>query len=167
MSIKPSERIAELMDSLRVVKSSRVPKGDEMHITLAFLGDISDSERTEFCSLISKISYDSFTIRTTGIGAFPDATRANVAYIGVNSPELVGLQAALFAKIPEKFRDKREFVPHLTVARFKVRTDMRALFNLDGPEDYGEYPVGKLTLYSSNLTPDGAIYTEECSVQLM
>lgn len=167
VSIRPNQQVTELMGTFRGLRGARVPKGEEMHITLAFLGDISDIERTDFCRIISDIRFSSFTVSATHIGAFPGTLRARVAYVGVDSPELVGLHSALSAKIPEKYRDKREFVPHLTIARFKVPTDMNTLIKVSDSEDYGKYRVEKLTLYSSSLTPDGAVYKEECSVQLM
>lgn len=138
-----------------------------MHLTLAFLGEITEGERDAFCRIISGIEFRRFELRTTHIGAFPDLGKARVAYVGLESGEINRLHSTLYERIPENFRERREFVPHLTVSRFKLPTDIRGLFRENEKKDFGVYPVERLSLYKSELTPNGAIYTEMCGVQLM
>lgn len=138
-----------------------------MHLTLAFLDDISEEEKDLMCSLISSIEFEAFDLKTTHVGAFPDLGKARVAYIGIDCPEILRLHRILHERLPEKFREKRKFVPHLTISRFKIPSDIRGLMRETENRDFGKYRVEKLTLYRSDLTPQGAVYTEICSVQLI
>lgn len=155
------------MRALEPIKGSRVPKGEKLHVTLAFLDDIDEVEKSEICGIIKTISARHFDIATTHIGAFPDLRRARVAFVGFESPELLELHDNLNEKLPAKFRETRKFVPHLTVSRFKIPLDIQGLFRENEGKDFGRYVIDHLTLYRSELTPDGALHTELCSVQLM
>lgn len=167
LSITPNSEIQALKEKVEKVKSSRVPKGRELHITLFFLGDITEREKGEICQILSEVRFDSFTLRTTSIDAFPHLERARVAFVGINSPEIGQLHSMLQKRIPEKFKDKREFIPHLTISRFKSPLDLTVLYKENEGKDFGNYEVRSIALFKSDLTPTGAVYTEMCSVQLM
>lgn len=167
VSILPEDSLSSFMESIEPLKGSKVPGHRVMHLTLAFLGDITEDEKGMLCRKISEVKFRKFTMKTTHIDAFPDIRKARVAYVGVESPEVMDLHGILNEKLPEKFRETRKFVPHLTVSRFKGPTDIRGLLRENENTDFGTYEVDRLTLYRSDLTPDGAVYTEMCSVQLM
>ena len=167
ISIVPNDAIVSLMKSIEPLKGSKVPHNKLMHLTLSFLDEITESEKEQLCRILNGMQFNKFTIRTTHIDAFPDIRRARVAFIGIESHEILGLHRLLMENLPEKYREKREFVPHLTISRFKRPADIRGLLRENEEMDFGAYGVEKLTLYRSDLTPQGAVYTEMCSVQLM
>lgn len=167
VSIHPNDAVASLMKSIGPLRGSKVPHSKLMHITLAFLDEITENEKDQLCRIIHEIEFGKFEIRTTHIDAFPDIRRARVSYIGIDSPSILELHRILREKLPEKFRENREFVPHITISRFKRTTDIRGLLRENEDVDFGTYPVEKMTLYRSDLTPQGAVYTEICSVQLI
>lgn len=163
----PNEEIRHVMEVLEPLKGSRVPKGEKLHVTLSFLDEINDSEKKAICTILSAVEAKSFEMAATHVGAFPDLGRARVAFIGFESPELIELHHNLMRMLPEKFRETRKFVPHLTVSRFKAPMDIEGLYRESEGKDFGRYRIDRVTLYKSELTPDGAIYTEICSVQLI
>lgn len=167
VSLTPNVEVRKLMESLAPLKGSRVPHGEELHLTLAFLGEISDAERHLLCELISSIRFGSFDLKTTQIGAFPDLRKARVAFVGFERGQIEALHKILSEKLPARYRENRNFVPHLTVSRFKIPLDIRGLFHESEGKDFGHYHIEKLSIYKSELTPQGSIYTEMCSVQLM
>ncbi len=167
VSIRPNSEISLLADSLREAENARVPRGEELHVTLSFLGDISEKDKDDICKSISSIVHEAFSIKTTSIGAFPQITRARVAFVGIDSNGLLELHSLVSGKIPQKYRETREFVPHLTVARFKRPMDLSVLYRENDGKDFGTYRIEKFTLFRSDLRPDGAVYTPVCTVQLM
>lgn len=167
LSLRPEKPARDLVVSLSSMKGAKTVKNAEIHLTLSFLGDISEEQKDEFCRILRGIEFPAFTLRTGSVGAFPRPEKARVAFIGVNGDEVVKLQKLLMSRIPEEFREKREFVPHLTLSRFKVPADIRKVQEQYRNAAFGDYRMEKLTLYKSDLTPAGAVYTEICSVQLI
>lgn len=163
----PEDSITSLMKSIDPIKGSRVPRGELLHITLTFLGDITEQEERDLCAILKSISMPAFSVATTHVGAFPDLRKARVAFIGLQSPDLVSLHAYLDGKMDEKFRETREFVPHLTISRFKFPMDIRGLYRENEGKNFGTYRIDRVSLYKSELTPEGAVHTERCGVQLI
>ncbi len=105
----------------------------------------------------------SFETALTEIGAFPTAKRARVLWAGLENPQ--GRFGALVEALDDLLREnfvpeKRAFTPHLTVARLNPPANL-----LDAAPDLFEtslgsrpFPVDRLVLYRSHLSPRGARY---------
>jgi 2'-5' RNA ligase len=64
-------------------------------------------------------------------------------------------------------RSARSFHPHLTLARFRARTDVRELIAAIGTEPVGpEWEVDAVTVFESELHPEGARYFERATILL-
>jgi len=139
------------------------PEG--IHLTLKFLGEISDRKVREVTeSLKSLDRFDSFAIGVRGFGFFPDARRPRVFWAGVEAPASLrglaeqieeALQSIGFA------REERAFHPHLTLARFRVpqpQPALQALLAQQGEQDLGKFEVSEFFLFESKLSPQGAEY---------
>jgi 2'-5' RNA ligase len=97
------------------------------------------------------------------LGVFASPRRARVVWAGLDDPghrfgEIVG---ALDGLLSEDFEpEKREFTPHLTLARLNPPRDIREF----APEIVGmeipsaDFEVQTLVLYRSHLSPHGATY---------
>ena len=63
------------------------------HLTLAFLGDVSDVDLKPLCEAVAGASadFEPFELRLEGLGVFPDPARARVAWVGLTGPGLPAL----------------------------------------------------------------------------
>jgi 2'-5' RNA ligase len=107
---------------------------------------------------------DAFEFQLGGAGSFPKPGRARVVWIGpaVGGPDLVGLASAVTRGLrPHGYEpDRKEFHPHLTLARLKVPDNVAEVLAAIGSEPVGEpFTVGEVVLYQSQLSSQGPTYT--------
>ena len=137
---------------------------DNLHLTLQFLGSIEasclPSLRERLQGALAPVA--SFEMQVGGIGAFPSVSRPQVLWVGLTSPEIGPLAAAVQrACAAEGFPpEQRKFRPHLTLGRVRTRGRRDApdleLLARDGALEFGTAPVERVTLYRSELRPTGA-----------
>jgi len=147
-----------------------------MHITLKFLGDITDSTAQGLAEdLDSLAEMECFELPLgRAVYAVPSLARAKMLWATLQDPESRAADLALSVDdiaaaygIP---REQRDFRPHVTLARAKrprriadplaAEEVARAIL---GRED--AMSVVNAKLYRSNLTPRGPIYEELACVQ--
>lgn len=143
----------------------RFMKRDTYHLTLAFLGDASDSDIMEaVCVLDALEGSGSVSLEIDGLGKFGRASDATL-WLGLRPDEELmllaervrdGLEAAGVAF------DRKSFKPHITLAR-RARLGKADLQGLPFPQDNR---ACRLTLFKSALTSSGAIYKPIHSVGL-
>ncbi|MGQ9922070.1 MAG: RNA 2',3'-cyclic phosphodiesterase [Desulfobacca sp.] len=139
-----------------------------IHLTLKFFGDISDSQVEAITSAAAAIAAatSAFQLQAQGVGTFPNAKNPRVVWLGL------GGQTDVLAELVQHLEDallplgfpaeKRRFTPHLTLGRVhsgRGRQELqRQLENLMLPA-FQEFTVTKMVLYQSTLRPQGAVYT--------
>ncbi len=110
-------------------------------------------------------------MKIQGVGHFPPRGKPRVVWAGVRPVEPI---QALKRKIDACLQtcqlvpDKRKFSPHITLARLKDTPVKRVTEFLAGNAflDFEEFEANSFYLYSSKLTPKGAIHTLEASYPL-
>jgi 2'-5' RNA ligase len=159
-----TERFAELDPHLRGV---RWLSPEQMHLTLSFLGSVSEDVEEKLKTNLSAIEWKPFFLPLTAFGAFPGKGRPNVIWIGVGSghPHLFQLhkrvqEAALAAGLEP---DLRSFHPHVTVARCREVSPeaIRPFLKAHAGFDAGMIHVESFCLNSSQLRATGSVYTTE------
>lgn len=144
--------------------SIRSLKLEQIHLTLAFLGEIDKHLTQVLIQKLRKIKFYPFYIELSSCGFFPSIKRPSVFWIGVNqSNELNQLKqfiddAILSCAIPT---ETRPFKPHITVARIAKanRNEIAKIAKLK--ENFsGGFNASSFTLYSSTLTNQGAVYSK-------
>lgn len=154
--------LSPLAPNIRWVQSSG------MHLTLKFLGEISDDRAAEVGKALGTIAAGSprFTLRLRGTGHFPPGrSLPRVIWVGVEEgPRL----AAVHKKIESAAaglgfeQEPREFHPHLTLGRVKSPGRFERLLQemeKHKGRDFGEMEVARLTFFRSVLQPGGAEYS--------
>jgi 2'-5' RNA ligase len=136
-----------------------------MHITLKFLGETDESKvvtiRTALATLSSPQPVE---MQFRGIGFFPHERRPRVLWIGVEaSSNLAQLAAdAERALVPLGFAlETRQFVPHLTLARFESPEGSEPVVDRASKltsTDFGSARESEFYLFQSILKPSGAEY---------
>ena len=159
-------RMAQQLPDLRWVD----PRG--MHLTLAFLGELSDqqvSEATHAAELAAR-TVPPFDYRLSHPGIFGPPDQPRVIWIGIDEPSgrLLQLHRQLNLELARRgFEiDTRPFSPHLTLSRVKAplnAEEQRALQGLLAKKDLRRSsPIchaRHLSVMKSELTRAGASYT--------
>jgi len=145
----------------------------KIHLTLRFLGDIPAPLALSLEDALAPIgSIERFRLEYAGVGAFPDAHRPRVVWMGVRDPD--GQLAIMYEKLCGALedrgiaREKRPFSPHITIGRVRPegRGDLAPVLEPLAGEPIGEEPVTRIILYRSTLHPSGAVHEPLFSVSL-
>lgn len=163
--------VAELLVRLNPsVPGVRWLAADQIHLTLAFLGNVAAAAEEKLCANLRAIQFTSFFLPLQGVGSFPARGQPKIIWIGVGRghPHLFQLHkrvtdAALAAGLDA---DLRPWRPHVTLARCdKVSAQsIRPFLRAEGDFDAGLVPIDAFQLKSSLLTPGGSIHTTELLV---
>lgn len=154
----------------------RPVKPESLHITLAFLGWMPEKEIGHLGEIVEASGGEAPTVELGDPVPRPERGRPRLLALPAQSPQTVALQGQLrerlvSARLYEP--EKRPFWPHVTVAR--VRREERGskrpalVSKLPGavPQDLLQPAVcRRMTLYRSELQPQGAQYTPLAQVEL-
>jgi 2'-5' RNA ligase len=168
------DRARRLQQQLRQ-EGLRWVRPEAIHLTLKFLGDIDRSWIADIEKALEATAGSSgpMALAAKGIGVFPTVKKARVLWMGIagETQLLFECQQNLDAQLaPLGFTPgKRRFNAHLTLARAKGRLDphrlIRCMDTIGGFEAV-PFAARQITLYQSDLRPDGAVYTRLASKEL-
>ena len=164
------EHLAEALGRIRGIKGVRT---ENIHLTLRFLGNIDEEQEVQrICERLQEVAdrHGAIEVRFRGTGAFPNPSRMKVAWIGIDSPELVLLARDVMAALPVKKGERSQsFKAHLTIGRVKfadgIHTARKTLERYQD-HDFGSLEVHEFHLMKSTLTPQGPIYDRLASFPL-
>ncbi|MGI5858414.1 MAG: RNA 2',3'-cyclic phosphodiesterase [Tepidanaerobacteraceae bacterium] len=145
-------------------------KPHNLHITLAFLGEISVDEVSSVKKMLDNISLKqmSFPIELSGVGSFPGFKNPKVLWIGIKEqPKLVTLKKHIDKGL-DAFNisyDKKPFSPHLTIGRIKTPIKLKPQI-AETLDFVASFSVTEIHLMKSDLLPEGPVYTELYNVKL-
>src|SRR6476660_1422082 len=139
----------------------------QMHLTLAFLGNVAAETQETLSEKLRAILWKSFFLPLIGLGTFPTKGWPKIIWIGVGTghPHLFQLhkrvQEAILAAGLEP--DLRSFHPHITLARCRDVSPqtIKPLLKSRADFDVGLTHVESFVLNSSQLTPAGSVYSRE------
>ncbi len=137
-----------------------------LHVTLKFLGNINRHQIEPVLAVMHETAQGCrpFNVVAQGIGTFPNLHRPQTVWVGLQGQELNTLKVALEnALIPLDFpSDARKFTPHLTLGRVRSLQGWEHLLPMikaHAQTVFGESTIRHMTLYQSDLRPEGAVYT--------
>jgi len=168
VEIDPSDRLIAVLRELAQSRADlKLVRAEQMHITLKFLGDTEEQLTDDILTAIrsSADGIEPFKMKLVGMGAFPSLSNIRVVWAGIEDGKHLG-------KIAEGLdeglrtlgfeRGKRGFVPHLTLARTRSPRNLANIQEIvrnNAATDFGEYPVEKVLLKKSVLSPHGPTYS--------
>ena len=155
------ERLAEASLSLNL-PDIRVVDKNNMHFTLAFIGELENNRIGNVMEAIDRTSFDRFDINIKGARCFGNlgAVYSEVASGADKIMELAHSLRVELAASHINF-DKKDFVPHVTIARMKRRVDEEVLSDelyRFANKEFGSYTLDTISLFKSVLGSDGPIY---------
>ena len=149
-------------------------KPENIHLTLKFLGNIEEKMVDSISEAIKKAcrTYAVMKLTLSEVGVFPNVRSPRVLWVGLNNSDILpALQNEIEQELsPLGFeQEKRKFVPHLTLGRFKSSRGKMALkekIELYRGKELGVFDTGSVSLMKSDLGPAGAKYTRLAEIPL-
>lgn len=155
VAIPVSSEIAQLCaDVARAAHSGRSLPAENLHLTLAFLGDQTQDALIELNDHLEALECPAFSIRLSGLGSF-----GNSLHMAVEpEPELLHLHESVQRCIRQAglTLQRRRFRPHITMVRAIGSSLNRDFLQSTVPQ--ATMVVTQFDLNSSTLRPDGARY---------
>jgi 2'-5' RNA ligase len=155
-------------------RALRAVSVDNLHITLKFLGETESDKVDAIGDTIRKCvaREPKFQYRLEGLGVFPHMRRPVVVWAGLeNATPMVRIAQSLDEELEVLGfnREKRQFHPHLTLARINSRPPdaLTELVEKNIAAQYGEHEGSCVHLIQSELLPQGAQYTTLQSIELL
>ncbi len=148
------------------VEGARWQTDDQLHITLAFLGEIDPGMVSHVENALSRITFEPFDLRLAGVNMFGTQQHPKTLWAGVEIEENLRL---LHNKIRRALAcidietDNRRYKPHVTLARFSRGAEAH-ITNWLSDNSLLKTPlqkVGYFSLFSSHLTAEGPQYLVE------
>lgn len=156
-------------------KELKVVSPENYHMTLKFFGECSNKTAEKIKDNFRNISVKKkFFYKLSGLGVFPDLKKANVIWAGFKTDE------SLINKIINDIdnfasgigfkKEKRQFMPHLTLARVRkgmtLNENLRQYIVENKEVFFFESVFKRIVLFESELKSDGPVYSELQSVEL-
>lgn len=163
-----NEKVEAAVEELKKVKADvRVVEPQNLHLTLKFLGEISENsvEKIYTAMQLSLKSFQPFSVSLRSVGVFPSLKYMRVVWVGFKDgrEKLIEMQRSLEPNLRElNFKPENRFDPHLTIGRVKSQRGKEELKNFvlsHADTDFGSVAVDKVELKKSVLTPKGPIYS--------
>jgi len=148
------------------------------HLTLKFLGNVNADMTSQITEAVAEAAkgVSPFNLEIKELGVFPNLRRVQVIWVGVSGEvdKLLQLQKGIESSLARlNFApESRAFTPHLTLARVRdqaspdERQRLGELIASTKFEKAYTLPVEAIRLMRSQLTREGAIYSQISSVEL-
>jgi RNA 2',3'-cyclic 3'-phosphodiesterase len=161
------ENFAELLKSLRAVSpQTRWVRPENLHVTLKFIGEAPETKLAAIRRALAGVRSDQpVALDFRGLGFFPNEKHPRVFWAGIAASANLKALADDIDKATETIgipREKRDFSPHLTLARFeppRLPETLRVAIREKVAREFGSLRTGRFHLIESRLKPSGAEYT--------
>jgi RNA 2',3'-cyclic 3'-phosphodiesterase len=131
VAVFPPQRVREtLFRTARDLPASnafRLIGQEKLHLTLKFLGNVVEEDLSRVKQALEqlRVRHEPFEVETSGFGAFPSERKARILWVGVgegSGPLRAVAQSVDDLLEPAGFgRERRPYVPHLTLGRARGR----------------------------------------------
>ncbi|UTW58540.1 RNA 2',3'-cyclic phosphodiesterase [Kordiimonas sp. SCSIO 12603] len=162
----PDTMHAALDETRGGVEEAHWQRDDQLHLTLAFIGDVSKNTMREVEDELARVSFDPFELSLSGVGMFGKPGNPKALWAGVgNKKPLKHLHEKILQALEplELELDYRKYRPHVTLARFRKQAQSRVgdWLSVNEALKTPAETVSHFSLFSSQLTQNGSYYTVE------
>lgn len=169
LSPQIKEELSKVQTDLKAVGADvKWTKPQSMHLTLKFLGNITQEKVEEIKKVLGGISsrHKPFDISLFKIGGFPKLEYPRVIWVGIDKgcSEAEAIAKDLEEELSQIGfeKEKRPFAAHLTLGRVKSPKGRSELVSKIVALDFtpsASCRVDRVILFQSTLTSKGSIYT--------
>ena len=160
------EKVRELINQLRPAsRNARWVRPESMHVTLKFIGHAAPEKLEAIRAALASVrSSEPVELQFRGIGFFPNERSPRVIWCGMAASANLAPLAADIERVLEALgiaRESRDFVPHLTLARFnspEKSGDLVRRVNESRSREFGSASEKEFHLFESVLHRSGAEY---------
>jgi len=150
-------------------------KRENIHITVKFLGNIKESMIPQIYKILDKeineriLRKENYIYKLRHIGNFRNY---GIIWVGLEgNMELMqtikdSLEEILNQRLNIKKDNRRNFKPHITIARLKKKRrdyntfdTFKNIIKENRDREFGDFTIREIVLKKSDLTPKGPIYT--------
>ena len=152
------EEIKKIQNALPEFTGKKI-ESKNLHLTLKFLGEISEEKTEQIRENLKKIKFQKFETKIDSIGVFSEKI---IRIIWLHLTNCDALQKEIDGSLKDIFQPEQRFMSHLTIARVK---------NVENKKEFLEklkkikipkinFMVENFKLKSSTLKPEGPVYED-------
>lgn len=158
----PDEARDELETLQTRFSAGRPTPWDNLHLTLAFLGEQSEHTAEAVHDALETLRAPAPVLTFSGGTVFGGRHGQAVAIEAQGGPALGQLQERILSRLRSAgvTPDRRRFRPHVTLSRLKGQTDASPLLNTLTGVTLGPWLCPVFALFASTLHRDGAVHDE-------
>ncbi|MEM0138873.1 MAG: RNA 2',3'-cyclic phosphodiesterase [Thermoplasmatales archaeon] len=151
---------------LRDLKNmGKVVEGENIHLTLKFLGEIESTAAIE--KGLSEIKFPKFKLILKGLDAFPNLKRGRILFLNATPLDNISSLASEIDARTSMIPLDHPFHPHVTVLRLREPKDLTSLASRFESVVFAQEYINSFHLYQSTLTSRGPVYKIIKSFQLI
>ncbi len=156
-------KLQDKFSSFKENASTTIVRVENIHITLKFLGETSNSKIQEIIDVLKEIKFKSFDLTLKDLDYFPSKEVPRVIWVSLSPGiKIERLHEVIIEKLKEKnlITKADEFIPHVTLAKVKyIRNREKFQKNLDSIKIKPiNVKISSFQLKKSVLTKKGPIY---------
>lgn len=144
---------------------------DNFHVTLRFIGETAEHRLEDIDDLLADITAPPFDLSLAGVGSFARGREPTSLWIGLDRSEpLMALQRRIHKALTREgfASDEKRYTPHVTLARLQraPERDLAMFIAAHNLFRADPFRVDRFTLFSSQLSSSGSIYSAEADYLL-
>jgi 2'-5' RNA ligase len=170
LAIKPPpqalDAIASRLEPVVMTGARRTPR-DQWHFTLQFLGNDADVDAVAAAFVREPLAAGPGMLRVGGADAIGRRRRARILYLGLSEGRewmravVEQVETRLVPLGYERDEQSKNFIAHMTIARFREPADLRPACAEIGDDAVGPvWRADEIILYESALSAKGATHIE-------
>lgn len=158
------EELSRIQKEINEEAKLKFVEPQNLHLTLKFLGEISDAQVNKVKEALKGINFEKFSAMLSDIGIFPSPSYIRVVWVSLQPAQLL---KELHDKIDSAlassgFKKENRFESHITLARVKAIKDKKAFTKQIQTIKIKpiEFVADSFALKKSTLTKEGPIYAD-------
>jgi len=158
------DTLTELQDT--DVLAARWSDPDQFHVTLRFIGDVSQAQAIRYEEALADVYADPVRCEPYGLDLLPSRQSPRVLMLGL---ERTDSMMELYEAVSDALEvgglgpEDRKYRPHVTIGRLEdvKPNEVHEFLRVHEETTFPAFEAERFVLYESTLRPDGAIHEPE------